>query len=169
MATHTDRENTFKLDKGPNRNPHGHAPPPNPGGENARPNASTDLASIGRANKRLKSRRGLFLSTRFNPRFFEEADQRLHIIKTIRKQVETLKSHCGCDSMMKELLCKRAIFISILLETMEAKAAEGGELDVGSYTQMSNGLCGLLKSLGLERKMKNAKDLKTYIEEREAK
>src|SRR6185369_4350125 len=83
----------------------------------SRPTPAPD--SISKMNRRQKKRLGLTLSTRFNPRFFEDADQRLHVVQTIKKQVKQLIEHTGCDSMQKELICKRAVFISILLETIE--------------------------------------------------
>ena len=74
-----------------------------------------------------------------------------------------LKQDIQADSYQKDLLCQRAIFISVQLETMELLAAEKGNFNAGVYTQMVNALLGLLKSLGLERRAKTVVNLKTYI------
>jgi hypothetical protein len=46
---------------------------------------------------------------------------------------------------------------------MARLAAEKGNFNAGTYTQMVNALIGLLKSLGLERKVKKVESLQTYI------
>ena len=54
----------------------------------------------------------------------------------------------------------------MILETKEVLAAEGGELDLGSYVQGINCLVGLLRALGLEKRIKSVTDLKTYLDEK---
>jgi len=70
--------------------------------------------------------------------------------------------------MQREMLCQQAVFISVCLETMQHEAVATGEFDAGVYTQMSNALLGLLKTLGLERHVKKAGGLRDYIRERQA-
>jgi hypothetical protein len=45
--------------------------------------------------------------------------------------IAAFKEDTGCDSMQKEILCQRAIFVPIQLETLEVVAAESGRLDIG--------------------------------------
>jgi hypothetical protein len=101
--------------------------------------------------------------TRFEPRFWETTDQRQAVVKEIRRRCETLREDTGADSAQKNMLVQRAIFMSIQLETMEVEAIESGKFDPGIYTQMSNALLGLLRQLGLERKIKTTVDLKAYV------
>ncbi len=103
------------------------------------------------------------LSTRFVPRFWDQADSRLAIIREIRHRMERLQQDCGADSYQKELLCQRTIFIVCKLETMETCAVETGQFDTGVYCQAVNTLIGLLRSLGLERKAKKVDDLQSYV------
>ena len=57
-------------------------------------------------------------------------------------------------------------FSTVLLETMEREAIEGGKIDAGVYVQACNALQGLLKSLGLERKVKAVGGLKDYMKDK---
>lgn len=103
----------------------------------------------------------------FTPRFWDELDGRYGIAKEIRRRYEVLRADAGGDlSTQRDMLCQRAVFIGVCLETLETEAAETGEFDAGVYTQMSNALLGLLKALGLDRQVKKATDLRAYLEER---
>jgi hypothetical protein len=105
------------------------------------------------------------LPNRFTPQFWQDADGRCSIIKEIKRRYELLVTDAGADSFQKNLLAQRAVFVSVQLETMERLAVEKGKLDAGVYTQMTNSLMGLLKSLGLERKVQ-AVGLRAYMKDR---
>ncbi|MFT3784339.1 MAG: hypothetical protein QM790_20205 [Nibricoccus sp.] len=104
------------------------------------------------------------LPDRFTPAFWSDADGRVALVKEIKRRVDTLQDHAGADSYQKKLLCQRAAFIAIQLETLERAAAEGSGIDVGVYSQLNNTLLGLLKALGLEKQAKAVGGLKTYLE-----
>lgn len=104
---------------------------------------------------------------RFEPRFWQDADGRCASVKEINRRYERLLRDSGADSYQKDLLCQRAVFISLQLETAERVATETGKLDAGVYTQMTNSLMGLLRALGLERKVK-AIGLKAYVNQERA-
>ncbi len=109
------------------------------------------------------------LPTTFTPKFWELVDGRNAIAKEIRRRFQTLREDTGADSYQKELLCQRAIFLAIQLETMEVETIENGKLDFGVYTQGLNALSGLLSKLGLERMSKEVvPNLRTYVQERRA-
>lgn len=120
------------------------------------------------AKTRDERAKGVSIAEQFVPRFWDSVDGRTGIAKEIRRRFEELKTDTGADTAQKEMLCQRAIFIGIQLETMEIEAAQEGKLDAGVYTQMSNALLGLLKALGLERKQAKALDLRSYVKERNA-
>ena len=103
------------------------------------------------------------IPVRFEPMFWSEADGRCAVVKEIRRRYGDLKEDAGVDSVQKELLCQRAVFLSVQLETIERKAVEAGSIEVGTYTQMVNALTGLLKCLGLDRKFKQVVDLNSYL------
>lgn len=96
--------------------------------------------------------------------FWEHADGRCAIVREIRRRYLELKEDCGADSIAKDLLVQRAVFVALQLETTERTAAEGGSFDSGKYGQLVNTLVGLLRSLGLERHIKKVANLADYVE-----
>lgn len=109
------------------------------------------------------------LPNRFTPKFWEEQDGRVALVREIRRRVELLRQHTNADSYQKELLCERAIFLACQLETMEIDATTKGELDMGAWVQGCNALNGILKALGLEKaKLAEITDLKAYLKERKS-
>lgn len=99
------------------------------------------------------------LPQQFEPKFISTADQRLKVIRLIRKRLERLIEEAGCTSIQKELLASEATFISVQLETMRVNALEGEPFDAGVYTQMVNCLSGLLAKLGLSKQASKVLDL----------
>jgi hypothetical protein len=114
-----------------------------------------------------KAELGPSIRKRFVPRFWEDTDGRCSVIKLIRQRYENLKDDTGADTLQKDLLCQRATFISLQLETMEIDATNGDPFDAGVYGQLTNSLIAILKSLGLERKTK-VQSLRAYVTNREA-
>lgn len=103
----------------------------------------------------------------FCPRFWESSDARIAVVKIIKKRYERLKADAGGDeSYQRDLLIQRAAFMSILIETQEVEAAESRDFDLGVYTQATNTLMGLLKTLGLEKRIKSVGDLQSYLAEK---
>jgi hypothetical protein len=121
--------------------------------------------------KGLRGRQPVTLPKHFTPRFWDDSDGRCAVVKTILRRYQHIKADAGgSESYQRDLLCQRVAFISIILETQEVKAAEGnGEFDLGVYTQATNALTGLLKTLGLEKRIKNVSDLRTYLDQKNAK
>jgi hypothetical protein len=109
-----------------------------------------------------------FLPTKFLPRFWKDCDARLSVIQNIRGRHHLLSEACGGnESPQRELLAQRIAFLAILIETWEINAAEGESFDVGRYTQAVNAFLGLIKTVGLDKRIKSAKDLRTYLEEKD--
>ena len=99
-----------------------------------------------------KRRKEMSIPDHFVPRFWDEVDGRSIIYREINERINRLMKDAGADSYQKELIVQEAIFVAVQLETLRVKAAETGELDAGSYTQMVNCLSGLLNKLGLNKK-----------------
>jgi hypothetical protein len=115
-------------------------------------------------SRRAQKRLGISLLKQFHPRFLEDADTRLHVVRIMRKQVARFMDEAGGhESVQRELLCKHAAFMHIRLESMETEALEGKLLDWGEFTQALNCFVGLLRSLGLERRTKQVGDFQSYI------
>lgn len=108
------------------------------------------------------------LDSNFKPMFWSELDGRTGIAQAIRERYETLKADAGADTVQRDLLCQRAVFMCVCLETMECEALASGKFDAGVHTQMTNALLGLLKALGLDRRVKRVGGLNNYLRERDA-
>lgn len=106
------------------------------------------------------------LPIEFEPHLLRDADNRFGIIKEIKRRYRLLVEDAGADSFQKEILCERAVFLAVRLESIERIAAETGEFEPGVYAAMTNTLMGLLKALGLEKQFKKAVDLKSYVKDR---
>lgn len=118
-----------------------------------------------KAGKERRSDKVIAFPETFEPLFWEDADGRNVVVKTIRKKYEQLKEDSGADSLQKEMICQRAVFLATRLESMEMVALDKGQADWGVYVQGVNSLVGLLKSLGLEKKAKQV-NLSDYLEAR---
>lgn len=117
--------------------------------------------------KRRERTKELSVANRFTPKFWEDMDGRYGIAKEVRRRYEQLRDDTGADrSMQRDMLCQRATFLAMRLETMECEATEGKPVDWGVYTQGINTLSGLLKTLGLDRPMRDGDDLAAYLKER---
>ncbi len=82
-------------------------------------------ADIRKQGRRAQKRIQLALSKQFNPRFLEDADNRIAVVRTIKKRVEQLMVDAGgSESPQKAYLVKRAVFVATLLETIEVEALE---------------------------------------------
>ena len=102
----------------------------------------------------------------FTPRFWSSADHRMTIVRQIQDWYKELKADSQADSVQKDILVRRATFLAVRCETAEVIAAEGGPFDANTYISMTNTLIGLLKGLGLERKIKT-QSLRNYIESKD--
>src|SRR4051794_21692167 len=71
------------------------------------------------------SKRKLLMGKKFHARTIDEADGRRSTVKKLRKDLQTLLKDTGADSIQKQILCKRAAFIALRLESMEADVADG--------------------------------------------
>lgn len=113
---------------------------------------------------RVQKRKSIRLPRKFTPKFWAEVDGRFGAKREILKRYRQLKEDSGADSYQKQLLCQRAAFVSIQLETMEREAADGEPFDAGVYTQSVNALTGILMKLGLLKKSAVGQDLKSYLQ-----
>lgn len=124
---------------------------------------------MGTTSKKRKGGGEVSLPQHFVPKFWQGQDNRVAVVKEIRRRVRTLQQDVGADSYQKEILCERAIFMLCQLETMECDAiTHESLLDPGVYTQMVNALSGLLNKLGLERAVAKSNGLKAYLAEKGA-
>ena len=77
------------------------------------------------------------LRDKFVPRFWENIDGRMALVKEIRRSCELLKDYADAESTRKDMLCQRATVVPIQPETMEATATDTGKLASGVDTHRS--------------------------------
>lgn len=109
------------------------------------------------------------LPAEFRPRFLDTLDGRTQTAKVLRQRLAEIQDDLGGEgalSYAKRSLARRAVWLEAWLETQEANAAEGGEINIGQQVQAVNSLIGLLKTLGLERKARDIPSLRDYMEAR---
>src|SRR2546429_9747849 len=69
------------------------------------------------------------IPARFKPRFWKDADSRIHVVRVIRKRYELLKEHCGGhQNVQRELLYPRPVIILIILEPKEDVLHSAGDI-----------------------------------------
>jgi len=107
------------------------------------------------------------ISLNFEPHWFQDWNMNQRGPRRIMKFYRQLKAECGCDSLAKDQLCKRAAYWAVVVETLEVQSLENEELDPGPLVHASNLLIGILKQLGLRNvgKVKESK-LKEYLADR---
>ncbi len=60
----------------------------------------------------------------------------------------------GEDSLsaIKRSMVRRFTWFEVMIEGIECRAAEGQQIDIGSWTQLVNTWLGIARALGLERR-----------------
>jgi hypothetical protein len=86
----------------------------------------------------------------FDPKSLSDYDFRFNAAKRIRKVYLDLKRQCDIKSTAKDLLARRAAFLSVKIATLEVESLTGGKVKESALLQAINGLVGILKQLGLE-------------------
>jgi hypothetical protein len=108
------------------------------------------------------------LPTKFSPRFWSDCDARLSVVRCILSRYKTVREACGGEeSVQRDILAQRIAFFSIYIETTEIALSKGEPVDFGSYVQCVNTLIGLIRIVGLDKRIKTATDLQSYIHEKE--
>jgi hypothetical protein len=93
---------------------------------------------------------------RYSPDFMARLDKRTVLGKAISQRFETVATDCGgLDTLShaKVGIIKRFLWMECTIEGFELRLAAGDQIDLGSYTQLTNTWIGLARMLGLERKV----------------
>lgn len=105
------------------------------------------------------------------PGFLSTMDGRTALVRTMRRNYETLLNDIGGAgeaSHIKASLAERFVFLETLLATLEQEIAAGTtdrDKAVGRWTQAVNSLVGLAKVLGPARRVANAPWLDATVNE----
>jgi hypothetical protein len=86
----------------------------------------------------------------FKPQYLEDYDYRYGAAKKIRAIYLDFKKQCKINSTAKDLLARRAAYLSVRLDTLEVQSLTGKKVDQSVLTQLTNAFVGILKQLGLE-------------------
>src|ERR1700683_3787725 len=86
----------------------------------------------------------------FKPKYLDDYDFRFGAAKKIRAVYRDLKRQADINSVAKDLLARRAAYLSVRIETLEVESLTGGKVKESALLQAINGLVGILKQLGLE-------------------
>ena len=103
---------------------------------------------------------------KYSPDFMERLDKRTVLGKAVSERFRTVAMDCGgLDTLshVKTGLIKRFLWMECVIEGFELQLAAGNQIDVGSYSQLTNTWLGLARQLGLERKVRPVPNLQDYI------
>lgn len=103
---------------------------------------------------------------RYSEDWLAKLDGRTQIARAIRDRLDELQNDLGgadALSYQQRSLCKRTIWLEAIVEQQEIALSKGEEVDQGKLTQAVNSLIGLFKTLGLERKARDAPTIQDWI------
>jgi len=86
----------------------------------------------------------------FKPHNIEDLDGRFDGGKQVKQRYRQFKRESGSTSLAQDLLCRRAAFLSVLVESLEVEALTGKKFHSGNLIQSGKTLFAILKALGLE-------------------
>ena len=108
------------------------------------------------------------IPARYRSDFMERLDRRTVLGKAISQRFETIATDCGgLDTLshVKVGLIKRLIWMEAVIEGFELQLAAGDQINLGSYTQLTNSWLGIARLLGLERKPRSIRRLHEHLKE----
>jgi hypothetical protein len=99
----------------------------------------------------------------FSLRIIDEADHRFAVVKQMKSRVDRLIEETGSDTLAKQFMAGRAVFILSYLESTEIDALEGKQIDWKAYLAATKALTDALHKLGMNREAKSAITLSDYV------
>lgn len=105
---------------------------------------------------------------RYSADFMERLDKRTVLGRAVLERYQAVMSDLGGDEALttiKRSLVRRFTWFEVMIEGMECRAAAGEEIDIGSWTQLTNSWLGIARLLGLERKSRPARSLQDIMAE----
>lgn len=103
---------------------------------------------------------------KYTPDFMERLDKRTVLGKAIVERYGAIVADLGGDAALttiKHSLVRRFVWFETMIQGMECRAAAGEEIDIGSWSQLTNTWLGIARLLGLERKPHNVKRLHEHL------
>ena len=122
-------------------------------------------------NRRQSVTPGEAMQSRFQSGWLDRLDSRHNLTRELRERyAEVCTDLGGADSLsyMQRGMVERLLWLEYWLSQQEQALAKGQDFDVSRWIQAANSYQGLSKTLGLERKAKEAPTLGEYLAKREA-
>jgi hypothetical protein len=86
----------------------------------------------------------------FKPHNIEDLDGRFEGGKQVKQRYRQFRKESGSDSLAQDLLCRRAAFLSVFVESLEVEALTGHKFHSGNLFQAAKTLFAILKVLGIK-------------------
>lgn len=99
---------------------------------------------------------------KYSPDFMDRLDKRTVLGRSVLERYQAVMNDLGGEDKLttvKRSLARRFTWYEVMLEGMECRMAAGEEIDIGTWTQLTNSWLGIARMLGLERKAKPTKSL----------
>jgi hypothetical protein len=107
------------------------------------------------------------LPVRYGQDFAAVMDGRTRLGREVRDRVQALVIDLGgADTLShaQRSLCRRAIWLELMVEHEETRIADGQGVDVGPHVQLVNSLLQVYRALGLKRREPPAQRLSDYLQ-----
>ena len=108
------------------------------------------------------------IQEKYTPDFMERLDRRTVLGKAVSQRFETVAADCGGLEGLAHAkigLIRRFLWMECVIESIELQLAAGEQIDIGTYTQLTNTWLGLARTLGLERKSRPVRRLHEHLAE----
>ena len=105
------------------------------------------------------------LPTRYGQDFVASLDGRFRLSREVCSRLQALTSDLGGESALSHAqrsLCRRAVWLELLIEHEESRCGEGQGIDIQPHAQLVGSLLAIFKALGLKRQAREAK-LSDYL------
>ena len=105
---------------------------------------------------------------KYSPDFMDRLDKRTVLGRAVLERYQAVMCDLGGEEALttiKRSLVRRFTWFEVMIEGMECRAAAGEELDIGSWTQITNSWLGIARLLGLERKSRLTRRLQDVMAE----
>jgi hypothetical protein len=99
----------------------------------------------------------------FALRTLDNCDARFAIVKELRRRLEQLKEDAGVQTIQREWMAARAVFLVSRIESLEYDAVTGKSINWREYMTAVKCLGDVLKRLGLGQERKTTTRLRDYV------
>jgi hypothetical protein len=110
------------------------------------------------------------LPAKYGSDFVATLDGRFRLSKEVHRRLQTLIADLGGEGAMSHAqisLCRRAIWLELVIEGEEARIGSGGGVDIAPHTQLVGSLLAVFKALGLKKQARQVR-LSDYLKKGES-